>query len=141
MSVTLGSLSGKDQRTLEDLDLLPETSDEDEEESGNVEVISSRPTTARATSPSAGNEQGLTRSFRQGTAGGIPWFEEMIEGSRLGRLMKSRRGVGVSDDQSTSIEWEISEWSTDGSREAIQPAGKRKRGHSSFEGGSPQKRK
>ncbi|PLN78990.1 hypothetical protein BDW42DRAFT_135565 [Aspergillus taichungensis] len=140
MSVTLGSLSGKDQRTLEDLDLLPETSDEEQEETGNIEVIPSSSTAANAITTSGRNEHGLTRTFRQGTVGGIPWFEEMIEGSRLGRLMKSRHGVGASDDRSTTFEWEISEWSTEGSGDAIQPAGKRKRGRTSFEGSSPQKR-
>jgi hypothetical protein len=34
----------------------------------------------------------------------------MIEGSQLGRIMRSRRGVGVSDAQLTTVEWEISEW-------------------------------
>ncbi|PWY90057.1 hypothetical protein BO70DRAFT_359046 [Aspergillus heteromorphus CBS 117.55] len=76
----------------------------------------------------------LSRSYRHGTLGGIPWFEELIDGSRLGRLMKTRRGVGVSDDQSTSFEWEVTEWTSgeSGARRQVgsttQAAGKRKRG-------------
>ncbi|PYH45709.1 uncharacterized protein BP01DRAFT_391479 [Aspergillus saccharolyticus JOP 1030-1] len=96
-----------------------------------------QPTSSRVVIPALadGGGSGLSRSYRQGTLGGIPWFEEMIEGSQLGRLMKMRRGVGVSDDHSTTVEWEISEWSSDAPgahRQAgvglpIQ-AGKRKRG-------------
>ncbi|GES62317.1 hypothetical protein ATEIFO6365_0005029400 [Aspergillus terreus] len=141
MSVTVGSLDGNDQRLLEDLDLLPESSSEEEvetEASPQAEQVTVSPAVQAASStvavPSSGGEMDVARSFRQGTTDGIPWFEEMIEGSRLGRLMKTRRGIGMSDDQSTRIEWEISEWTNDGSHEArrassIHAPGKRKRGH------------
>ncbi|RAL16850.1 uncharacterized protein BO97DRAFT_402461 [Aspergillus homomorphus CBS 101889] len=98
---------------------------------------SDQPTSSRVVIPAATGRggSGLSRSYRQGTLGGIPWFEEMIEGSQLGRLMKMRRGVGVSDDQSTTVEWEISEWSSDAPGTYRQAgvglplqAGKRKRG-------------
>ncbi|KAJ5167340.1 Glutathione-dependent formaldehyde-activating enzyme/centromere protein V [Penicillium canariense] len=139
MSVTIGSLFGEDQRALEDLELLPE--DSDEEDSKAERAISSvlAPGSELAASgivvPS-NRDSNISRSFRRGTAGGIPWFEEMIEGSRLGRLMRARRGMGVSEDQSTSIEWEISEWHDDGTgglvRESVHASGpasgKRKRG-------------
>lgn len=149
MSVAIGSLFGEDQRALEDLNLLPEDYDE--------ETIQARPSTfalapASATSssvivPSFGDSPGISRSFRRGTAGGIPWFEEMVEGSRLGRLMRARRGMGLSDSQSTSIEWEISEWHDDGTRGVAQEdsdstrhaTGKRKRGRQA-DVESPQKR-
>ncbi|RAH73130.1 uncharacterized protein BO66DRAFT_418211 [Aspergillus aculeatinus CBS 121060] len=126
MSVSLGSLFGEHQRKLEDLDLLPpavpSSDDEDEEEDDEVEEVprvgeasSDRPTPSRVVIPAAAGADGsgLSQSYRQGTFGGIPWFEEMIEGSQLGRLMKTRRGMGVSDDHSTTVEWEISEWSSD----------------------------
>ncbi|KAJ6191339.1 hypothetical protein N7519_001360 [Penicillium mononematosum] len=89
MSVTIGSLLVDDQRALDDLRLLPRDFDEEAPPCGAVE------------------------------RGGIPWFEEMVEGSRLGRLMRSRRGMGVSDDQSTSIQWEFSEWHDDGTGEGV----------------------
>jgi hypothetical protein len=61
--------------------------------------------------------------------------------------MRQRRGMGVSDDQSTSIEWEISEWHDDGTGALVQEdsnghaKGKRKRGRrSDAKGGSSQKR-
>ena len=64
----------------------------------------------------------IRRSERQGSFQGIPWFEEMIEGSRLGRTGTSRRGVGASADGSTQVQWEVSEW-TEGLEETPQPAG------------------
>jgi hypothetical protein len=34
----------------------------------------------------------------------------MIDGSRLGRTQKARRGMGVSVDGSTMMQWEMSEY-------------------------------
>lgn len=138
MSVTIGSLYGEDQRLLEDLDLLPRLEDSDLESSeseSDRELTTSGPPTSTTPStlvvPSNEPSPALSRTYRHGTMDGIPWFEEMIEGSGLGKLMKNRRGAGVSDDQSTSIEWEVSEW-TDEGREGenppVQAMGKRKRG-------------
>lgn len=177
VSVTIGSLHGDDQRMLEDLDLLPgssedEDDDDDEEEEEpeseegvDDEVPASRdpvPASSTATAappsssvvvPTLGSEPLLTRSTRHGTMSGIPWFEEMIEGSRLGRVMKGRRGMGVSDDDSTKIQWEVSEWHDDGTGGAVRQmqssssysrdsSGKRKRGSRAElgEGSSRQKR-
>lgn len=149
MSVAIGSLFAQDQRALEDLNLLPEEFDE-----GITELApSSSSTIAPTLEPpssvvaSSGSSPNVSRSFRRGTAGGIPWFEEMVEGSRLGRLMRARRGMGVSDDQSTTIEWEVSEWHDDGSLVIQQEdsdsngraRGKRKRERQS-ETGASQKR-
>ncbi|KAJ5126699.1 hypothetical protein N7448_007478 [Penicillium atrosanguineum] len=136
MNIAIGSLFSEDQRVLEELDLLPADSDEEESvaEPSSSALEPAMDTVSSIIVPSFGN-QGLSRSFRHGTAGGIPWFEEMVEGSRLGRLMQSRRGMGVSDDQSTSFEWEISEWHDDGTGDIVQEddpdahsIGKRKRG-------------
>ncbi|RLL97119.1 hypothetical protein CFD26_106800 [Aspergillus turcosus] len=153
MSVTIGSLYGEAQRMLEDLDLLPGSSDEGEEdeeedreaeekeEKKGVTVSPAEHTQTSSTRstvvvPSPARAPLLTRSYRRGTTRGIPWFEEMIEGSRLGRLMKRRRGVGISGDSSTTIEWEVTEWRDEGSSEETQAgsedartAVKRKRGH------------
>lgn len=161
MSVTIGSLDSEDQRMLEDLDLLPggsesseeevdddedeeeeEEDEDDDEEVGDAEekgVIAApasgaTPSTSTVVVPPSRGEGNVSRAYRHGTVGGIPWFEEMIEGSRLGRVMKGRRGMGVSDDNNTTIEWEVSEWSSGdtglaqaGSR-ASRSSGKRKRG-------------
>ncbi|KAL4799142.1 hypothetical protein BDV19DRAFT_385819 [Aspergillus venezuelensis] len=139
MSVTIGSLYGDDQHILEDLQLLPRW--EEPEPSGTLaERLAATPSldTSAATSssvlpPSGVSTPGLTRSYRQGTMDGIPWFEEMIEGSGLGKLMKKRRGAGTSDDNSTIIEWEVSEWTSTGPEaedSTAQAVGKRKRGES-----------
>ncbi|KAJ5596881.1 hypothetical protein N7450_003339 [Penicillium hetheringtonii] len=148
MSVAIGSLFGEDQRALEDLDLLPDDLDEDEQEDEDdddeveAEVSESALAPSMASSsvvvPSYAGTGGISRNFRHGTAGGIPWFEEMVEGSRLGRLMRARRGMGMSSDKSTSIEWEVSEWHDDGGSGFLQQesetrgyrstSGKRKRG-------------
>ncbi|KAK2762186.1 hypothetical protein FQN54_001195 [Arachnomyces sp. PD_36] len=119
LSVTVGSIFGEDQRILEDLDLLPMGSpSEDLLPVHQPATVTSPPSNL---APSAatqlqplGHNTHFSRSFREGTSSGIPWFEEMIQGSQLGRVGKSRRGMGVSNDGSTKIEWEVSEWHDDG---------------------------
>lgn len=120
MSVTLGSLSGDDLRLLEDLQILPtdeefeehQTSNTSTATAGGMALPSSSSNTESTvlmpstTSPSSANQV----TYHSGTLAGVPWFEEMIEGSRLGRIMRSRRGMGASEDGSMAFEWEISEW-------------------------------
>lgn len=48
-------------------------------------------------------QQGSGRQVR-----GVPWFEELVEGSELGRI-KRRRGGQTSADGRTKYEWEIVE--------------------------------
>lgn len=141
MSVSVGSLRGDDQRLLEDLNLIPEDVD-DEVLDAQTAVIRNNPPLSAPTVSSTADLSDFSRSYRQGTVGGIPWFEEMIEGSRLGRLMRSRRGIGRSDDQSTTIEWEITEWHDEGPTEELvintesstgSGAAKRKREHAAGE--------
>ncbi|EZF34234.1 hypothetical protein H101_02223 [Trichophyton interdigitale H6] len=107
MSITVGSLFGQDQSALEDLGLLPEDVDAGTQ---LTPVTSSRSVTPAASSSrqvtSAEPQVFVTR--QRGTLGGIPWFEEMIEGSRLGRVGKHRRGVGGNDTM--HVEWEVTEW-------------------------------
>lgn len=119
MSVTIGSLYGDHQRLLEDLNLLPEESDDEIPADEQVEEVVRRtpPAQTPISSPvvAPGNDTGLSRQYRHGHTGGIPWFEELVEGSRLGRMLRGRRGMGVSDDQSSAVEWEISEMHDGGS--------------------------
>ncbi|KAJ5088665.1 Glutathione-dependent formaldehyde-activating enzyme/centromere protein V [Penicillium angulare] len=154
MSVAIGSLLAEHQHALEDLNLLPEDFDEEAQEAG-LSTSSDILSPARETSsssvivPSFSESPDISRTFRSGELGGIPWFEEMVEGSRLGRLMRAKRGKGVSADSSTSFEWEISEWHDDGTRGIAQEesdsdsnghtVGKRKRGRQA-DTESPQKR-
>ncbi|KAL4913506.1 hypothetical protein BDW62DRAFT_214160 [Aspergillus aurantiobrunneus] len=136
MSVTIGSLCGDDQRILEDLQLLPQWEEPETSGSTAAEQTPTTPIPPTSTSsptlivPSDAPTSGLARTYRHGTTDGIPWFEQMIDGSGLGQLLKMRRGVGVSDDQSTTIEWEVSEWTDTGPEaesSSVPAAGKRKR--------------
>uniref|UniRef100_A0A093UPQ7 CENP-V/GFA domain-containing protein n=1 Tax=Talaromyces marneffei PM1 TaxID=1077442 RepID=A0A093UPQ7_TALMA len=106
MSVALGSLLGDDLSLLEDLQILPP--DEESSEEIATETVPTNLAT-RTTAPTSSSSSSRI-SYHSGTLAGVPWFEEMIEGSRLGRIMRSRRGIGVSDDDLTTFEWEISEW-------------------------------
>lgn len=102
ISLTLGSLTGKDLRDLEDLGLLPEEAVEDVESAKDT----------------------IERTGRSIVHEGLPWFETMVEGSRLGKMKKSW-GKHHSSDGRYQIEWEITEFTTDD--EPVAPA-KRKVG-------------
>lgn len=138
MSIAVGSLSSKDQRALEDLNLLPDDLNDDMLDADVFNSSAATPSLKTMSSANTSSSREMlapSRTFRRGTAGGIPWFEEMVEGSHLGRLMRAKRGMGISDDNSTSFEWEISEWHSDGSIGIPQDdseengSGKRKREH------------
>ena len=58
---------------------------------------------------------------------GTPWFEEMIQGSELGRI-KRRRGGETSSDGHTRVEWEITEFESNEGDVAAASIGKRKLG-------------
>lgn len=154
MSIAIGSLLVEDQRALDDLGLLPEDFDEDAPHAGvsTSSDLAPAQTGSSVIVPSFETDTDfpdISRSLQRGRTGGIPWFEEMMEGSRLGRLMRSRRGMGISDDQSTSIQWEFSEWHDDGTGGVVQQdsdssgrtRGKRKRvAQADTENKSPSKR-
>jgi len=126
MSISIGSLLIEDQRALDDLGLLPEDFDEEAPHAGvstSSDLAPAHTTSSSVIVPSFEDPTDfpdISRSLQRGRTGGIPWFEEMMEGSRLGRLMRSRRGMGISDDQSTSIQWEFSEWHDDGTGGTVQ---------------------
>ncbi|KAH8663592.1 hypothetical protein BGZ60DRAFT_411688 [Tricladium varicosporioides] len=103
ISLTLGSLAGSDLRDLEDLGLLPQEALEDTEE--DTEIIYNGTTHARSTA--------LSREAHEG----LPWFETMVEGSRLGKIKKSR-GQQQSGNGRYRVEWEIVEWTDEGENEA-----------------------
>jgi len=109
ISLTLGSLTGRDLRDLEDLGLLPK------EALGDVDTEAtetSLPQTESGTLATEGRE-------------GLPWFETMIEGSNLGRVKRSR-GHGHTSDGRLKVEWEIVEWTDDGTEGETPANGKRK---------------
>jgi hypothetical protein len=111
ISLTLGSLSGDDLRNLEELGLLPKEAMEDAE--NDKEKIDNAAPLASNILSVDGNE-------------GLPWFEAMVEGSKLGKMRKSM-GNRRSRDGSITVDWEIVEWTDEGEGEVL-PSGKRKLG-------------
>lgn len=87
INLTLGSLLQEDLQDLEDLGLIPEESE-------------SEPEDKQVGSPRRGNA--LRQSF------GVPWFDGMVEGTRLGRMRRTH-GIRRSDDGTVKVEWEIIE--------------------------------
>lgn len=72
-------------------------------------------------------------------ARGAPWFEEIVENTRLGKI-KQQRGGHASNDGSVRVEWEVVEWTGEEEAEdaddegvAAAATGKRKLGE--LEGG------
>jgi hypothetical protein len=109
INLTLGSLLREDIRDLEDMGLIPEW------EEDAVQAVES-------TEASKGTA--LRHSF------GVPWFDGLVEGTRLGNLRR-RQGIETSPDGQVRVEWEIVEYNdgnkkdTDVSTGILTP-GKRK---------------
>jgi hypothetical protein len=57
---------------------------------------------------------------------GLPWFETILQGSKLGNMRRSW-GSRESGDGRVKVEWEITEWNDEGENENTLP-GKRKIG-------------
>ncbi|EXJ85095.1 hypothetical protein A1O3_05770 [Capronia epimyces CBS 606.96] len=127
INITLGSLLSQHLRSLQELDLLPEDLELIDVQPAQQGLVQAQTEQAVA---SLGDSPALTRTRRTGRSGDLSWFEELLEGSRLGRAQNIRRGVGVSADGSTSVEWEISEYIEDGSEEptsAATPTGSKRK--------------
>ncbi|KIW28700.1 uncharacterized protein PV07_08338 [Cladophialophora immunda] len=127
MNITLGSLLSEDLRALQDLDLLPEDveaegSADDAQQFTMSGALQQGDQAAAEAAAIQQQNQPLTRTQRSGRTGGLTWFEEMLDGSRLGRTQNTRRGVGISNDGLTRVEWEVSEYFDDGSDEPLQTA-------------------
>lgn len=114
----MGSLLGDDIRALQELDLLPE--DVEPEEIGATDGSSDDKALANSRLAAETDQSVAKRSQRQGRLGDLDWFEEMIDGSRLGRTQKTRRGMGTSADGTTTVQWEVSEY-RDGDSEPSTP--------------------
>ncbi|KAI5299066.1 hypothetical protein KEM56_003547 [Ascosphaera pollenicola] len=128
MSVPVGSLRARDQEKLEALGLLPEDEIDDEYDGDGDDVEEVRGEVEEADATVARGPGGpLLRSsellrpppfsvfHRTGNASGISWFEDMIQGSRLGRTQRARRGMGRTPDDRARVAWEVSEWNDAGS--------------------------
>ncbi|KAI1393842.1 uncharacterized protein F4822DRAFT_27367 [Hypoxylon trugodes] len=116
IQLTLGSLLTEDLNDLEELGLIPDESEQDPMDIVPVQASSRE-----------------SRLIGRDTTC-IPWFENMILGSRLGNI-HTTKAVGESRDGRVRVEYEITEWAEDdaaGDEEAkvSEPTatGKRKRG-------------
>jgi len=94
--LTVGSLLDEDQALLGELGFLAsESSDEEADSAG-----------APRNSPT----QTVMRSESRVRGAGAPWFEELVQNTRLGRLKQQRGG---SSGGGVHVEWEVTEWTED----------------------------
>lgn len=111
IQLTLGSLCSEDLGDLEDLGLIPEPES---------------PPTPTDTTMAAADESRVAVYDGRDTIGALPWFDTLVEGSRLG-TMKTTKGSGQSRDGSVRVEWEIVEYTEDdGDGNDTPQSGKRK---------------
>jgi len=120
MNITLGSLRDRDILALDELDLLPEDVNMKELAQQSTNDETKRPPLDERALASSTADEDVIQTTRSGTANGISWFEDMIQGSQLGHHSKNRRGHGVSADGTTTVQWEVSEYF--GDREETEPA-------------------
>ncbi|KAF2808342.1 uncharacterized protein BDZ99DRAFT_464222 [Mytilinidion resinicola] len=109
--LTVGSLLDEDQELLGELGYLPGDSSDEE------------PAIVRG-----GQGQGERAVAQAERARGTPWFEELVEDTRLGKF-KKQKGGHVSRDGSVRVEWEVVEWTEgdDADDEAGETTGPAKR--------------
>lgn len=88
INLTLGSLLREDLGDLEDMGLIP---DEPESQDKKEEHLPNRETVLR-------------QSY------GVPWFDGMVEGTKIGNMRRSQ-GIQRSQDGRVRVEWEIVEYS------------------------------
>lgn len=113
ISLTLGSLLEEDLSQLEDLGLLE--SERETEPQGEE----------KQTAPQS-SQVSLFRPARGAAHRGAPWFESIVEETRLGRI-KRQKGGHTSADGTMNMEWEVAEWtSTADDAEEANVANKRK---------------
>ncbi|ETI29409.1 hypothetical protein G647_01862 [Cladophialophora carrionii CBS 160.54] len=118
MNITLGSLVNEDLQALQELDLLPDAASSEGTDDNEQLTMSGGLGQDDSTTVDGSTKQQtrpVTRTQRSGRTGGLTWFEEMLDGSRLGRVQNTRRGIGITNDGSTRVEWEVSEYLDDGS--------------------------
>jgi len=89
--------------------------DEDQELLGELGWLPGDSSDEEATAPRGMQAQAQAQDERERTvvqaerAKGTPWFEELVEDTRLGRF-KKQKGGHVSRDGSVRVEWEVVEW-------------------------------
>ncbi|KAK1835166.1 hypothetical protein QBC39DRAFT_368501 [Podospora conica] len=115
IQLTLGSLFPEDLADLEDLGLLPGSDSSDTE--GAVDNSKAEQQQDTPMTEQDAEEMAVTKRRRE-TAGGVSWFDTLMEGSRLGGRMRMAKGRRTNRSGSVRVEWEVVEWSDDGDDEA-----------------------
>lgn len=113
--LTVGSLLDEDQELLGQLGFLPSGDSSDDD---------------AAEGPSRTSTRSVVQTGSQ--ARGTPWFEELVENTRLGRF-KQQRGGHSSRDGTVRVEWEVMEW-TEGDADDEGPSSSSKRKIADVEG-------
>ena len=112
--MTLGSLLNESIDRLEALDIISDTTEDDEGlvKGGTIDEEDHIPTNEESMrgvdGPGAGaatSQHSVARSMQNR---GLPYFEEMVENSRLGRI-KRQKGGHTSRDGRTTVQWEVVE--------------------------------
>lgn len=103
INITLGSLLQEDLRDLEDMGFLPDEAASPEPEASGEKEASQTQTSGL--SPA-------TRSTALRQSYGVPWFEGLVAGTRLGNMTRSH-GIKRTEDGKVKVEWEIFEFNGD----------------------------
>lgn len=143
IQVTMGSLCREDLGDLEDMGLLPEEGHSIELPSraaareaavtGDGDGAGAAPpaTSASASASASTSTSTVLQPITHRETTSIPWFDSIMEGSRLGGRLRTTRGTRESADGTTRVEWEIVEYNDDDTEAASTPSsnnGKRKLG-------------
>ena len=110
MDVTLGSLLAESLEVLEGMGVLDEEGEEEEEEEeeGQAEGEEEGQSSKDVTMSGAEGQVGRRESLHSVGGRGMPYFESMVEDSRLGRI-KRQKGGHTSRDGRTTVQWEVVE--------------------------------
>jgi hypothetical protein len=103
--------------------LIPDQSDGDDERgspgttttaeaAATADAAAAAAAAATATTPVT-VAVGPTRSTALRESYGVPWFDGLVEGTRLGRMRRAQ-GIQRSQDGKVRIEWEVVEYGDDG---------------------------
>jgi hypothetical protein len=95
ISLPVGSLLDDDQELLGELGLLPSSESSDDDSTARHAAASSQHSTPR---PVVRAEPWVR---------GAPWFEDMVQHTKLGRFKQQR---GRHSEGRVQIEWEVTEW-------------------------------
>lgn len=127
IQLALGSLSSEDLGDLEDLGLIPGSEDEEAPvpQAQGVAAGPSPPSPGAGGRTHDGDRADIVLRTGRETLGGLPWFDTLVEGSRLG-MMRTSKGSSRSKDGTVRVEWEVVEYTEDDSGNDTPRSGKRK---------------